>query len=287
MNETKAIEKIKSLAKELNKENSTFTRAELAYELKDYGITADSNLVSRLVWDAYQSSKDKKAIANAFTDNTGFQQLIDIYELQAKLDAGDIDSAINLTRNKSGLADAAIGGLNKQLQQSLTDIVVKGGTGLVSNITGTAGVEKVKQEADVLFGRYTQLVDSYSEARFRVQDITSAFVSLRSDIENVYRKYAMALVDVFGDSIKVVSPNLFDFGSIEWLDVQEMQKQTELKYTTVSTRCSHLMSEISESFSNTLRTSLTNSRSINSKQLGLISVAIGMVGYKIYKSIII
>lgn len=279
MNEKKAIEKINSIAVELSKENSTFTRAELAYELSDCGIQGDSALVSQLVWDAYQKGINKSAIARAFTDNAGVRRLTEAYQIQATLDDGNMERAICLTHGQSDMANSAVRMLERQIEQSLADIVVKGGTGLVSHVTGTAGVEKVKNEADVLFDRYTRLVDSYGEARSRVQDVTSAFVDLRTEIESVYRQYAMALVDVFGDSVKVVSPNLFDFGSIEWLDVQEMLKQTGLKYTTVSARCTQLISEISDSFSNTLRSSLAGSRSVNNKQLGLIAVAVGMVGH--------
>lgn len=279
MDKNKAIRKINSIAVELTKENSTFTRAELAYELADCGVKEDSDAVTKLIWEAYQEGTNKSAIARAFTDNAGSRKLIEVYKLQASLDAGDAELAITIAGQQADAAGNAVQSLEKQLNQSLAGVVVKGSAGLASRITGTAGVENVKKEADVLFDRYTGLVNAYGEARDRVQDVTSAFVSLRTDIESVYRQYSMALVDVFGNSIKMVAPELFDFSSVEWLDVQGMLKQTELKYTTVSTRCTQLIGEITDNFSKTLRSSLVSSRSMSSKQLGLISVAVGMVGH--------
>ena len=47
---------IKTIADELCKENKTYLRADLAFELKKYGIASDSSEVSKLVFDAYRYS---------------------------------------------------------------------------------------------------------------------------------------------------------------------------------------------------------------------------------------
>ena len=46
----------------------------------------------------------------------------------------------------------------------------------------------------------------------------------------------------------MVSPDLFDFNRIEWLDVDEMLKYVELEYNKLTETCTALMGEISDSF---------------------------------------
>lgn len=50
----KVYQEIKTIADELCKENKTYLRADLAFELKKYGIASDSSEVSKLVFDAYR-----------------------------------------------------------------------------------------------------------------------------------------------------------------------------------------------------------------------------------------
>ena len=67
---------------------------------------------------------------------------------------------------------------------------------------------------------------------------------MRGQICTLYRQYAMTLTDAFGDSIKAISPDLFDFDSIEWLDVQGMLQNVKLDYDRITEKCSILMSDI-------------------------------------------
>lgn len=54
----------------------------------------------------------------------------------------------------------------------------------------------------------------------------------------------------------MVSPDLFDFKRIEWLDVNEMLKYVELEYNKLSENCAALMGDISNSFRASLQNSL-------------------------------
>ena len=47
----KVYQAIKRIADELCKENKTYLRADLAFELKKYGIASDSSEVSKLVFE--------------------------------------------------------------------------------------------------------------------------------------------------------------------------------------------------------------------------------------------
>ena len=50
-NNQKVYQAIKTIADELRKENETYLRADLASELKKYGIASDSSEVSKLVFE--------------------------------------------------------------------------------------------------------------------------------------------------------------------------------------------------------------------------------------------
>ena len=65
----KVYQAIKTIADELCKENKTYLRADLAFELKKYGIASDSSEVSKLVFDAYRYFHDNGNIAIAFVSN--------------------------------------------------------------------------------------------------------------------------------------------------------------------------------------------------------------------------
>ena len=55
MEKLEIYKNIKTIADELCKENKTYLRADLAFELKKYGIASDSSEVSKLIFDAYRS----------------------------------------------------------------------------------------------------------------------------------------------------------------------------------------------------------------------------------------
>lgn len=107
------------------------------------------------------------------------------------------------------------------------------------------------------------------------------FTTLRTDIATTYQEYALKLVDIYGDSIKAVEPKLFDFSQVQFLDVDSMLKHTELEYNRISDTCSALISEISDSFQSSLRSSVAAYRSAGkgNKTLGLAMAGLGMLNH--------
>ena len=89
------------------------------------------------------------------------------------------------------------------------------------------------------------------------------------------------LIDAFGDSVKAIAPQLFDFDSIEWLDTQQMLQNVKLDYDQITEHCSILMSSISESFSQSLKQASNSYRSAGSKQAGLLLAGLNMVSHYI------
>ena len=79
----------------------------------------------------------------------------------------------------------------------------------------------------------------------------------------------------------MVSPDLFDFKRIEWLDVDEMLKYVELEYNKLSENCAALMGEISDSFRASLQNSLQAYKSVSNgnKSLGLAMAGLAMLDH--------
>lgn len=146
-------------------------------------------------------------------------------------------------------------------------------------VMGTNGVKDVSSKAATMFGKYTKMVEAYHYAEDSVRGNIEDFTSLRSDIGTVYRDYVLKLIDIYGDSIKMVSPDLFDFKRIEWLDVDEMLKYVELEYNKLTEKCAALIGEISDSFRISLQGSLQAYKSLSNgnKSLGLAMAGLTML----------
>lgn len=281
MDTNRIQQKIVEIARQLAAEGATYTRAELAYELKELGVSQDTYQVGELVWQTWCAFKNVRTqIEQAFTDNARQQSLVDTLRLGASLDAQHTGQAVSLVQKEARQTGDALEGLG-----SLIDVATYpafsgvSGSSLTGVLTGTAGVEKVRQEADQVFQLYSNLVQGYESSRQDIQSLTDSFVEIRGDIEGIFRKYTLALVDVFGDSIRVVMPELFDFSRIEWLDTQQLLAQTSLQYTTVTSRCAELMSEITDSFKSSLQLASTSYKTAGNRKVGLILAGLNMVGH--------
>ena len=123
------------------------------------------------------------------------------------------------------------------------------------------------------------MVNAYDIAKEEVKVVISDFVGLRNYVNEIYCRYALALTDIFGDSIKIVSPELFDFNSIQYLDVQGMLQNVQLEYNQVMEKCGELMNSISENFSNSLNSASGIYRQAGNKKVGLMLAGIEMLNH--------
>lgn len=85
----KVYQEIKMIADNLCKEDKTYLRADLTFELKKYGIASDSSEVSKLVFDAYRYFHDNGNIAIAFVSNNSRTTLVAEYKLNDSLEQGN------------------------------------------------------------------------------------------------------------------------------------------------------------------------------------------------------
>ena len=275
----KVYQAIKTIADELCKENKTYLRADLAFELKKYGIAFDSSEVSKLVFDAYRYFHDNGNIAIAFVSNNSRTTLVAEYKLNDSLEQGNKEEALKIAETELALSSSALEQLKEQVELNLNLVLVKGTSKMADIVMGTNGVKDVRSKASTMFDKYTKMVEAYHYAEDSVRGNIEDFTSLRSDIGTVYRDYALKLIDIYGDSIKMVSPDLFDFKRIEWLDVDEMLKYVELEYNKLTEKCAALIGEISDSFRTSLQGSLQAYKSLSNgnKSLGLAMAGLTML----------
>ena len=278
---TTIYDAIRNIAAKLCKDSETYLRADLAYELKQYGIDADSIDVSRLALEAYKYFNNDRSIKQAFVTNDSRSALIDEYQLKDLLDNDKPEDAMALASKELTKTSDTLAALKRDIDMNMSLAVAKAASGMMDTVTGTGGVKAVRTEASTLFDRYSKMVGTYHEGEDTVRRNIADFTTLRTDIGTTYQEFAMQLIDIYGDNIKAVAPNLFDFNQVQFLDVDSMLKHTELEYNRISDKCSALIGEISDSFQNSLKSSVAAYKSAGqgNKALGLAMAGLGMLNH--------
>lgn len=272
---------IREIAAKVCKDGETFLRADLAYELKQYGINADSIDVSRLAMEAYHYFNNDRNIERAFVTNDGRMALVDEYRMADMLDKGHTDDAMALARKELDKTSMTLTRLQRDIETNIEVAVAKTASNMMDVVTGVDGAKAVRAEASTLFDRYARMVGTYYEGEDTVRRNIADFTTLRTDIGASYQEFAMQLIDIYGDAIKMVAPNLFDFSKVQFLDVDSMLKHTELEYNRISDTCSALISEISDSFQASLQSSAAAYRSAGkgNRTLGLAMAGLGLLSH--------
>ena len=278
---TTIYDAIRNIAAKLCKDGETYLRADLAYELKQYGIDVDSIDVSRLALEAYKYFNNDRNIKQAFVTNDSRSTLIDEYQLTDLLDNDKPEDAMALASKELTKTSDTLAALKRDIDMNMSLAVAKAASGMMDTVTGTGGVKAVRTEASTLFDRYSKMVGTYHEGEDTVRRNIADFTTLRTDIGTTYQEFAMQLIDIYGDNIKAVAPNLFDFNQVQFLDVDSMLKHTELEYNRISDKCSALIGEISDSFQSSLRSSVAAYKSAGqgNKALGLAMAGLGMLNH--------
>lgn len=283
MNKTKIYEKIAQTAIELNKSDSVYTRADLAYELNDLGIEADSNFVEQLVFEAYKNTSDastKTAIKKSFFNNSFSRKLIDERSAEYILKDEHLDLALKVVKESACSIDGTISAFSDELSSIMTKIgsfVVK--KEVIEHLTGSIQIKEVKAEAQHIYESYIRISNGYTQTRLEILALIDDFVCLRSDILRKYKESASMLIDVFGPKIKIVAPTLFDFDSISWLDVESMQKNITFELDRILIECGELIAELNQKF----LSHLSNSSSLMGKG-GNNNLALASAGLSILES---
>lgn len=278
MDTLKIYSEIKAMADALIKTNSKLPRADVAYNLRKFGIERDSQDISRLIFEAYVHYDNDSNIKESFVNNEFTQFLVDEYDICYLVDENNFDDAVTVLAEKRDRADNSVMLLNSAIDISL-NYISKSKNSILNTITGARGIEVIRDEAKDLLNKYDSMVDVYQLSKSDIKLAITDFIFFREKVLEIYKNYSMALIDIFGDSIKSVSPKLFDFDSIEWLDVQQMVKTIELEYDNIASNATDLMSEIRNSFGEALRSSTGHIGNNNDKSVALIMLGLNLFSH--------
>lgn len=255
---TPVYQAIKQLADSVIAKGESYLRADVAYELKKFGICSDNFDVSRLVSDAFYYFNKDKNIHDAFATNDDRASLVDDFLTSALVLCGRPADAVSVAQNNLKDSGSILNDLSSKVAEVIEGrLTASGGSNWQSEITGSYDVEEIKAKAAQLFDRYAKMVESYHSAQGEVRDNIEDFTTLRVSIVDSYTHFATALVDIFGDSVKKVAPNIFDFNQIEWLDVDAMLQNAQLQYNNLNQNCETLMSGISKSFASSVQNAVS------------------------------
>lgn len=253
MEQIKFYEVIKKHADELAGHKSTLTRADLAYDLNSQGCQCTDDMhLSGMVYRAYIHYNRDNNIYKSFLSNEGAISLVEQYKLNAHLDDNQLNDALTLLEKDLSVAKAELNEAEKSIDTVLQLEILKAAGGVLKELEGTQQLNEIKEKGAALMQNYGKMINSYQSAEMQVKTDIKDFVDLRGNINFTLRKYAGALIDIFGDSIKMVDPNLFDFDRVKWLDVKAMQSQTELQFNQLDQNCTLLVNEVADHFNKTL-----------------------------------
>ena len=241
---------------------------------------ADSLDVSRFVWESFNHFGKKQILKDTFVNNDSACTLVDDYELRFLMSSGNIDDYFNALSQDIQTGEKALISLNHMLKNKVSPTGKSTMSGIFNKVAGTSGIQEIRNEASQAIELYGKLIDCYESAKNGVKEVSNDFVDLRAEILHIYEKYVMLLIDFFGDSIKSVAPELFNFDSIEYLDTSAMFEHIKLQYDELSENCSALVGMISENFANSLQSAAQNRKTLG-RSGALAIAAINFISHRI------
>ena len=268
-------QRINDVAMSLEAKGQVFTRSELAFQLQNEGVEDNFELER----EVYLAQKNYGFSKTLFKTNDKKHTLVDAYQMHFVLDNQEIVAIEELSNEHSKNVVNSLERAEQALNICISKEAIETAGEVMSLVTGTKGVKQIQIQAKQLNNKYTQMVKMYREAKDCVSVSIDDFIAVRGDVQKQFLSYASALTDIFGDNIKIVAPNMFDFKQIEWLDVSGMYKQIALDYDTISTKCKELCAIISDSFFNTLQQSTQTFKASGDKRVGLALAGLKMVGH--------
>ena len=278
MDLSKIYTKIYQVALEQNKKDQPLKKADLAFLLKDLGVTHDSLQVDQLIYDTYLQYGKDPAIQKAFLSNDGYKTVIDKNQVSFAINDNDFTQGAALLQSALDTSGVLLSQSQLALNSNVFKTQIQNSLNL-NAVIGSSGANQTLLEAQEIFQKYGAMVQVYQNATNSVKYAVEDFIVLREHTEAIFREYALKLVDIFGDSIKVISPELFDFNTIEYINTQEMVSEVELQYTSIADSCSLLIAEISDSFKDSVNASARALKTSSNKNIGLILAAANMVGH--------
>ena len=137
-------EAIRTIAAKVCKDGETYLRADLAYELKQYGIQTDSADVSRLALEAYRYFNNDRNIEHAFVTNDCRRPLIEEYKMTDLLDNGKTEDAMTLAQKELDSTSHTLTRLQRDIDTNMQVAAAKAASEMMDMVTGTGGAKEVR-----------------------------------------------------------------------------------------------------------------------------------------------
>lgn len=204
---------IKNIADDLCKENKTYLRADLAYDLKKFGVDADSAEVSKLVYDAYKFFRQDGHIAIAFVSNNSRTTLVAEYKLNDCLEQGDKEEALKIAETELAQSSTALSKLSDDIELNLNMVLAKGASKLVDVLS--VFQTSVKHDATRIKADMGRLLVIYKT----LNDVVIPKA-------NVFLRYGERLMS---SDLKAIMDSMYDNAEIRPLEEQRRQLLQQLK----------------------------------------------------------
>jgi hypothetical protein len=248
---------IQKIAIGLGQNNQTLIRRELVRQLNDeipeLDLT-DGKIVNALVKEAYSQTHSpvvQKALSERFFENTGDKLVYDPQRIS--------NASLSLNLSSDDILDL------KEFDQKTE--VVKGALELAGRTDTIAEINEAKMEIDLfvpeenfsLTGRtkvndtfnyaikihngYSNLIDQYRFAKQANMDLIEDFDFLRTELLDFRAEITRLLSDIVGDDIKSSHPDLFDFSKIEYVEIEKIRKNLNLKFEDLASQLQVFNSE--------------------------------------------
>lgn len=269
---------IREIADNLVAGSQTMSRADLAFELKEFGLEGDSLQIAEAIYNAYTAFKNYGNIRLAFVDAATGNSIVEDANLFSVLEQG-ANGVQQLMQSSLSQVEREHNQLSSIVNSILSGQAVKTAATIGQHLAGTSGVVKIQQEAGALYKNYGELVLNYEGYKNNIGNLTQQFVYLRDKVADSYRRRATELIDIFGEDIKAIEPQLFDFDQITWLDTQGMQKKISLEFGNLQQNCAGLLSTISDQFQTAITSSLQSYKAVNHRGIGLAVIGLSIFSH--------
>jgi len=279
MKEVDIFKEIKRIAGLLQENNQFMTRKELADSLRSFGVEKDSLELNNLITKAYEYYACDDNIHKTFYSNDYRRTLINDARLPVILETESNKTAVEFFLNNLENIEKNILPLINNI--NLPEKFKNKAGGVLSKIAGTDGIKKKNEEAIILMKNYNSIVDKYELGADEIKNNFKDFVILRDKIESIYNENVIFLRDIFGDKIKSVDPELFDFESVEFLDTREMYEKAFLSFESFQKKGSLLLNEIASNFQDTTKKTLNEVSKAKSKEVAIIKAGTNLFSHYI------
>ncbi len=244
MDREKVYEKIRSIADLYNGER--VQPRELGALLRHAGFNISDEELGEYVAGAYKFYEEAQEIADRFVDPVTGMPLAVVDHFKESLK--DKETAVDTLLYGIDFFERAL----YTLDGILGDSAVRKGVGwtrrFLHTLKGDQGVLDVQADATAVYAHFMDVLGGYETLKSELGYVINGFIMLRNSVLEMYIRYANNLFDIFGDKIRQVAPDLFDFDSIEFLDVAQLRRESELACYTLLRECSNVMGMISHSF---------------------------------------